>query len=43
MTALMARARKVIIIDYQFVSTRLMFAVAGIILASGDTYYLLEK
>jgi len=43
MTALMARARKVIIIDYQFVSTRLMFALAGIILASGDTYYLLEK
>ncbi|AGS40251.1 MULTISPECIES: phosphate-starvation-inducible PsiE family protein [Cycloclasticus] len=42
-TALMAMARKVIIIDFKFVIPMHMFALAGIILALGFTYYLLGK
>lgn len=40
-TAMMAMARKVIIIDFKFVGPMHMFALAGIILALGITYYLL--
>lgn len=42
-TALMAMARKVIIIDFKFVVPMHMFALASIILALGITYYLLGK
>jgi uncharacterized membrane protein (DUF373 family) len=42
-TAMMAMARKVIIIDFKFVAPMHMFALAGIILALGITYYLLGK
>jgi uncharacterized membrane protein (DUF373 family) len=42
-TAMMAMARKVIIIDFKFVEPMHMFALASIILALGITYYLLGK
>lgn len=42
-TAMMAMARKVIIIDFKFVAPMHMFALGGIILALGITYYLLGK
>ncbi|AFT66701.1 MULTISPECIES: phosphate-starvation-inducible PsiE family protein [Cycloclasticus] len=42
-TAMMAMARKVIIIDFKFVDPMHMFALASIILALGITYYLLGK
>jgi len=42
-TAMMAMARKVIIIDFKFVVPMHMFALASIILALGITYYLLGK
>ena len=42
-TAMMAMARKVIIIDFQLVMPMHMFALASIILALGLTYYLLGK
>ena len=42
-TALMAMARKVIIIDFKFVVPMHMFALASIILALGITYYLLGR
>lgn len=42
-TAMMAMARKVIIIDFKFVEPMHMFALGGIVLALGITYYLLGK
>lgn len=42
-TALMAMARKVIIIDFKDVIPMHIFAVASVILALGITYYLLGK
>lgn len=42
-TALMAIARKVIIIDFKEVSAMYIFAVGVVVLALGITYYLLGK
>ena len=42
-TALMAMARKIIIIDFKDVVPMHIFAVASVVLALGITYYLLGK
>lgn len=42
-TALMAIARKVIIIDFNDISPLYIFATGVVVLALGITYYLLEK
>jgi len=42
-TALMAIARKVIIIDYNTISPMYIFATAAVVLALGITYYLVGK
>ena len=42
-TALMAIARKVIILDFKEISAMYIFATAAVVLALGITYYLLSK
>lgn len=42
-TALMAIARKVIILDFATTSTMEAFAIAGVVLALGITYYLVGQ
>jgi len=42
-TALMAIARKVIIIDFKDLSPNYIFATAAVVLALGITYYLVSK
>ncbi len=42
-TALMAIARKVIIIDYNTISAMYIFATAAVVFALGITYYLVGK
>jgi len=42
-TALMAIARKVIIIDFKDLSSDYIFATAAVVLALGITYYLISK
>lgn len=42
-TALMAIARKVIILDFKEISALYIFATAAVVLALGVTYYLLSK
>jgi len=42
-TALMAIARKVIIIDFKDLSANYIFATAAVVLALGITYYLISK
>ncbi len=42
-TALMAIARKVIIIDFNTITPTYIFAIAAVVLALGITYYLIGK
>jgi len=42
-TALMAIARKVIILDFKEISALYIFATAAVVLALGITYYLISK
>ena len=42
-TALMAIARKVIVFDFKEISPQYIFATAGVVLALGITYYLVNK
>lgn len=42
-TALMAIARKVIIIDFKDISPNYIFATAAVVLSLGVTYYLIDK